>query len=216
MFPVALTTTTPPHSRPWVNWLLLLANLGFFAAQLLDPSLMQRAMLAVPSLDLPQFLTYAFVHVNGWHLLFNLPVLYVLGGGVNDRLGHVGYLAFYLAGAVFSGIGFIFAGGSAVVGASGAIGAVMGGYLVLQPRSRIIMRFFRLSAHVPSTYLIIAYFLYNLVMSLIRSADTQDVAYEAHLAGMIFGFIICLALLLLSLIPRQPTDLLSLLHRPTR
>jgi membrane associated rhomboid family serine protease len=216
MFSISLTTNTPCRSRPWVNGLLLLANAAVFAGQMADPTLMRRYMLAMPTIDLPRFLTYAFVHVNAWHLAFNLPVLYVLGGGVNDRLGPVGYLAFYLGGGVFAGIGFILAGGDAVVGASGAIGAVMGGYLALLPKSQIVMRFFGFSAYVPSLYLIVIYFLYNLVMSLSGGVTTQEVAYAAHVAGMVFGFVVCLGLMGVRLVPRQAEDLLGLVRSRLR
>ena len=84
-----------------------------------------------------QFVSYAFLHAGLPHIIGNMFFLYLFGNNVNDKLGNVGYLAFYLAGAVFSGIGHTFLSGSAVLGASGAVAAVTGAYLVLFPQTLI-------------------------------------------------------------------------------
>jgi len=204
-----------PSSRPWANYLLIFLNLVVFFAQLRNPSLMARYQLNGRALSLMQFLAYAFLHVGWAHLIFNMAVLYILGNDINMRLGQIGYLAFYLAGAVISGLGFVLAGGKdqSMVGASGAVGAVMGAYLVLLPRSNISLWIGVAWLEVPSMYFVIIFFCYNLIMSLATAAAAQQVAYEAHVSGMVYGFLITTILLISRLLPRQGTDLLSILRQ---
>jgi membrane associated rhomboid family serine protease len=97
-----------------------------------------------------------------------------------------------------------------MVGASGAVGAVMGAYLVLLPRSNISLWIGIAWLEVPSMYFVIIFFCYNLIMSLATRAATQQVAYEAHISGMVYGFAITTLLLMSKLLPRQGTDLLSI------
>ena len=201
--------------RPWANYLLIFTNLAVFFLQLRNPTLMPRYQLNGRALSVSQFITYAFLHVGWAHLLFNMAVLYVLGNDINIRLGQVGYIAFYLAGAVVSGLGFVLSGGrdQSMVGASGAVGAVMGAYLVLLPRSNISLWIGIAWLEVPSMYFVIIFFCYNLIMSLANRAAAQQVAYEAHISGMVYGFLMTTLLLMSRLLPRQGTDLLSILRQ---
>jgi membrane associated rhomboid family serine protease len=212
MISIPLRTDAPMRIRPWMNWLVILANFGIFIYQQhFDPSVLVRYELNANSLRLLHFITYAFLHLGWAHLLPNMLILFILGNNVNDRMGQMGYLSFYLAGAIFSGIGFLLTGGQQVVGASGAAGAVMGAYLVLFPRSTITMSIRVGVLEVPSMYFILIYFIYNLIMSLL--AQARDVAYAAHLAGMVFGFAVALVFLATRLLPRQPFDFLALSQR---
>lgn len=198
---------------PWMNNLIILANILVFIYQSFRPVLMAQWQLGAQTLDLYRFVSYAFIHLGWLHLLVNMATLHLLGNAVNQRLGQVGYLAFYLAGAVFSGIGFIVTGGSAVVGASGAVGAVMAAYLVLLPRANITLFVLVGFLEIPSMHFVIVFFLYNVIMSLASRMGVEQVAYEAHIAGMVFGFLLALALLLARLLPRTPSDLLSMFRR---
>ena len=217
MLRLPIRTDVPLATRPWMNWLLVLLNVGVYLLDLAnDRTLMQRYMLEADDPRVLHFLTYAFLHINVAHLALNMLVLLLLGPNVEDLLGHVGYAAFYLGGAVFSGVGFLVTGGDLVVGASGAVGAVMAAYLVFLPRSQINISLRTLTVDVRSMYFILLYFLYNLTMSVIVRFTARDVAYEAHVAGMLFGFAVALSLLLLGLMPRHPFDLLGLLDRWNR
>ena len=84
-----------------------------------------------------QFITYAFLHSGLLHIFGNMFFLYIFGNNVNDKLGHFGYLCFYLAGAVFSAVGHTLVSSNPVMGASGAVAAVTGAYLVLFPQTLI-------------------------------------------------------------------------------
>src|SRR6266545_4682493 len=114
---VSIHTDTPARGRPWMNWLIVLANVLVLAAQAQDRFLMPRFQLDAHAPAVSHFLTYAFLHLGWLHLATNMLVLLILGGPVNDRLGHLGYLAFYLSAAVVSGIGFVMLNDKAVVGA---------------------------------------------------------------------------------------------------
>src|SRR5262245_16325094 len=80
------------------------------------------------------FITYAFLHGNLMHILGNMVFLWVFGPNVEDRFGRIGFLLFYLGGAAASGGLHAMFDSNPVLGASGAIAAVTGAYLVLFPR----------------------------------------------------------------------------------
>lgn len=210
-------TDTPLRYRPWMNWALIALNVLVLIAQQsrFEPTqqLMAKFQFNSGSPRLLSFVTYAFIHLNWAHLVFNMVVLWVLGHSLNDRLGAVGYLAFYLAGAISSAVGFLLAGGHSMVGASGAVGAVMGAYLVLFPRSHLSLFVVVATLEVPAMYFITVFFAYNVIMSVATAGGTQQVAYEAHIAGMLFGFLVALLFVHARLMPRHPFDLPSLFGR---
>jgi hypothetical protein len=150
------------------------------------------------------------------HLLGNLVALYMFGNNVNDRLGPVGYLALYCAGAVFAATGCVLLPGSGprVIGASGAVMAVTGAYLVLFPRSHITLMYVLIlvngAVEVPCMYLVSFFVALDLAMNL---AGSTGVAHTAHIWGALLGFGVALALLASRMLPRDPFDFLALVHR---
>jgi membrane associated rhomboid family serine protease len=215
MIKSVLRTDIPAGGRSWANAGIILANIGVYAWELADRGLMARYMLDAHAPRLLEFISYSFLHLNLAHLALNLLVLYMLGAGVNVRLGQVGYLAFYLGGAVFAAVGFLVAGGQAMVGASGAVGAVMAGHVVFFPRSHIRVHLRAIIVEIPGMYFVGIFFLYNVIMSL-AGGPTQQVAYGAHVAGMLFGGFVTVGLLVTGLAPRHPKDLLGVLRRRVR
>lgn len=212
---------------PWVNYALVGANilvfllgyngskLGSFSPLLLQPE----------SPQLSQFFTSMFLHANFQHLLGNMLFLWVFGNALNDRFGHLSYLAFYLAGGVLAGVGYLLLNGQApVLGASGAISAVAGAYLVLLPRVRVtvlvILIIYITYFEVSSMVFLLIQFVWNLWMSLkILGNFGGGVAYSAHSVGYIFGITVAVVALRLKLVPRDTLDLLDLLrnfHRRSR
>jgi membrane associated rhomboid family serine protease len=167
-----------------------------------------------------QFITYAFLHGGIGHIFGNMYFLYIFGNNVNDRLGNIGYLCFYLAGAVFSAIGHILAASlfnhsiaTPVLGASGAIAAVTGAYLVLFPQTLITIIywfFFIGTMEVPAIFLILfkMIFIDNIIA---RSAP--NVAYDAHLAGYAFGILSILLFLIIKIIPSDQFNLWAMIVR---
>ncbi|MGA2501417.1 MAG: rhomboid family intramembrane serine protease [Tepidisphaeraceae bacterium] len=198
---------------PWMNRLLVLANVAVFLWQRVNPAVMPRFQLTANSLQLWMFLSYAFLHVGWWHLIFNMVALMVFGPNLNRRLGNLGYLGFYLGGAAASAVGFVAAGGEAMAGASGAVGAVMGGYVVLCPKARLTVFVLIGTLEVSSFYFVTIFLLYNMVMAIATRAGSEPVAYEAHVAGILFGILSLLALIAMKLAPREPAGLPGLFDR---
>ena len=165
-----------------------------------------------------QFFTCMFLHADIFHLLGNMLFLWVFGNNVEDRLGKVGYLFFYLAAGVFASIGHLLTSEAAVLGASGAIAGVTGMFLALFPHTRITIAYFFFFIgmfEVPAMLIVMFYFLKDLLFW--GSAFGGNVAYTAHLAGNLAGFTVGMTLLLTRILPREPYDLMSMwAHRRRR
>lgn len=213
-----LRTDRPLRSTPYMNWLLILANVAIFVVQGADKTFTDRYALYANHPTLPAFFTYQFLHSTApglpLHLIFNMLFLYIFGNNVNDKMGQLGYLAFYLAGGVFAGTCEVLCnhGGGAVIGASGSISAVTGAYLVLFPRSNITIFYFFFFIgwfELQSLWFIVFFFVQDLVLS--QSKDS--VAHWAHVGGSVYGASICLLLVVTQLLPRDQYDIWSLLQR---
>src|SRR6516164_5438146 len=140
-------------------------------------------------------LTAMFLH-GGWeHIIGNMVFLWAFGPEIEDVMGPIRYLIFYLLGGVVATVAQVAASPSSTVpnlGASGAIAAVMGAFLVTYPHDRIrsllvIFVFLRV-AYIPAALLIGVWFLMQfLSLGAIAQQPTGGVAYAAHVGGFIFG-----------------------------
>lgn len=137
-----------------------------------------------------------FIHGGFMHFVGNMLFLWVFGDNVEDRLGHVKYLFFYLAcgvAAVWTQVAINTGSHVPNIGASGAIAGVLGGYLLLFPYSRIntlVMFYFITIVRVPALILLGFWFalqFFSGVGSLGPSAPTSGVAYWAHIGGFVAG-----------------------------
>lgn len=157
------------------------------------------------------FVTYAFLH-GGWlHIIGNMLFLWVFGPNLEDRLGRVGFTAFYLAAGAVAGLVHILVESAPVIGASGAISGVTGAYLVLFPRTviRCLVIFFIIGIFsIPAWWFIGFAIARDFVFEALGAQD--NVARWAHLGGYAFGFAVALALLQLRIIPREAYDLFSM------
>ena len=156
----------------------------------------EEAGLLVPLSDAPWWatpVTSMFMHASLLHIAFNMIFLFVFGGSLERILGRARYLAFY----VLAGIAAVYAqtlfdpdAVSPVIGASGAISGVLGGYLLLNPQARILnlipIPFFVTFVEVPATVLIAIWFLLPLI-PVVGEVATADTAYLAHVGGFVFG-----------------------------
>jgi len=203
--------------KPVINYALIAVNVAVFVflqqggANLLQPHQLQPA-----NPHLSQYITYQFMHGSWMHLIGNMIFLWVFGNGVEDRLGRAGYLLFYLAGGILAGLAHVATSASAVLGASGSASAVMGAFLALFPLCRVVVLvlFFVITfIELPSIIVVgikVAFDLYG------QFAGGGGVAYMAHLGGYFFGFTIGLGMLMLRLLPREPTDILALIEQKRR
>jgi len=210
---------------PWVNYGLLAVNivlfvLGYNASTDRNLAQVNTWMLHPDAPQLSQFFSSVFLHANWGHLLGNMVFLWVFGNAVNDRFGHLGYLAFYLAGGVLAGVGYVLLSGHApVLGASGAISAVTGAYLVLLPRTRVTVLMFLfyviMPLEIPSLYFLMFQFVWNIIATtsgMVNPHSGGGVAYAAHSAGYIFGIAVAAGGLATRLLPRDALDLLNLIQ----
>ncbi len=210
---IPLRDSVRPRSFPWMTWLIILANVAVFVVELaLTPRGLNRFFfqygLVPAAVHLRQtatwmpLLTSMFVH-GGWlHILSNMWALYIFGDNVEDRLGPLRYLLFYLVAGVFAGLLSVWmAPASAVpmVGASGAIAGVLGAYLVLYPRGRVLtlVPIFLLPwlIEIPSVVYLGFWFVsqfFNGIASLGGGGLLGDVAWWAHVGGFAAGVLIML------------------------
>jgi membrane associated rhomboid family serine protease len=145
-------------------------------------------------------ITAMFIH-GGWlHILGNMIFLWVFGDNVEDAIGHVSYLFFYLLGGIAAATAQIWVDTGSVVpmvGASGAIAAVLGGYVVLYPRATVaavIFPFFFWAFPIPAFVLIGLWFLLQLLYGAAAIGTavgaSEGVAWWAHVGGFLAGLVL--------------------------
>jgi len=200
----------PTHRTPVVNYLLIAINiivfvLMFLAGSAQESLVYQFAMIpsnfadGVDVGDVLDIFTSMFMHAGLAHIAGNMLYLWIFGDNVEDRLGHAKYLAFYLFGGVLAALAHLFTNpGSQIptVGASGAIAAVLGAYLVLFPQSRILTfiplgYFMRLTA-VPAIIVLGLWFILQLFSGVtsLGGPDVGGVAFWAHIGGFVVGMLL--------------------------
>jgi membrane associated rhomboid family serine protease len=226
MIILPVRTESVIQRTPVANYLLLGLNLVMFLV-LYEPLTGKRTAafkdeyLAFHS-DQPavhEFFTYQFLHADLGHLIGNLICLWVFGNSVNGKLGHIPYLLFYLAGGVFAAWGYALVHPAffQLIGASGSIAAVTTAYLAWFPRSHVtVLVWFFVFLHfyeLPATILIgLKIVVWDNLLAP-RFGGPSQVAYGAHLAGYLFGFLGGLILLWLRAVPRDQFDILALWRR---
>lgn len=140
-------------------------------------------------------LTSMFLHGSLSHLAGNMLFLWVFGNNVEDRLGHITYLVFYIVGGVIAALGHVVFNATSVdpvVGASGAIAAVMGAYFVFKPRGRILTVVITAALqviYIPA-YVVLGLFF----VTQFFTPTSSNVAWEAHAVGMAAGVLAALVL----------------------
>ncbi|MCZ2527094.1 rhomboid family intramembrane serine protease [Streptomyces sp. HB2AG] len=146
-------------------------------------------------------LTAMFLHAGWLHLLGNMLFLWIFGNNIEDRLGRVRFLLFYLVCGYVAGYGFALVNpGSAepLVGASGAVAGVLGAYLVLYPRVRVwalVPFFFFVPLRLPAWAVLGLWFVLQALYSAgYGVSGAASVAYPAHVAGFVTGALLALPL----------------------
>ncbi len=205
---IPLRDTNRAGSFPVMNWLIIAANaLVFFYELGLSSSGLNNfvnSFALVPARLGTQPINFAvtiftsmFMHAGWLHILSNMWVLFIFGDNVEDRMGSVPYLIFYLLGGVAAAAlqTYVSPGSTVpVLGASGAIAGVLGAYLVLFPRARVLSLvpiFFIWLIEVPAIVFIGFWFITQLFSGL-ASIGTQagGVAWWAHVGGFLIGLLL--------------------------
>ena len=191
-----------PVRIPVVTAVLILINAIVFGMELThgDPFVLQWA--AVPAQIIYghrwiTILTAMFMHASWSHIVGNMVFFWAFGPEVEDAMGRGRYLIFYLLGGVVAMLAQVLADTHSTVpnlGASGAIAAVMGAFLVMYPRDQIksilLIFIFVKITFIPAFLLIGVWFLTQLVSAgQVAQAQSGGVAYLAHVGGFIFGVI---------------------------
>src|SRR5215813_571596 len=189
-----------PMQMPVVTTLIILVNAFVFVLELIHGDAFVLKWSAVPA-DIVSghhwvtILTAMFMHASWSHIIGNMVFLWAFGPEIEDAMGRLRYLGFYLVGGVVAMLAQIAATPHSTVpnlGASGAIAAVMGAFLVTYPRDQIkavlfIFVFGRIT-FIPASLLIGFWFLTQLFHAgAVAHVQTGGVAYLAHVAGFMFG-----------------------------
>lgn len=223
---IPLRDENPTRITPYLTWLLIAANVIVYVMQAtggmvetrigLQGSMAGWTMVPVevtqgidiringPTLQ-PHWLTIftsMFMHGGLMHLGGNMLFLLIFGNNIEDALGHVKYVAFYLiCGVVAAAAQILYRPDSIIptLGASGAIAGVLGGYLILFPHARVdtlvFLGFFLTRVRVPA-FLLLSFWLISQFFSqwlgsvAVEGRETGGVAYWAHIGGFIAGMVL--------------------------
>ncbi len=221
MFPLRTSVEVDEISSAVIG--LIVANVAVFLVQIELPESLREAFVyryaLVPArytkpdfasglgLDPGNFLplvTNSFLHAGLAHLLVNMWTLWLFGGGLEERLGTLRFIAFYLlCGALASVAHLAFNADSRIpaLGASGAIAGVLGGYTLLYPRAKIVLvtpvLFFPVTYWLPAAAYTAIWLVFQIVEGLADLAvpqDTGGIAWWAHVGGFLSGLVLILLL----------------------
>ena len=198
------------HRFPFVNYSLIALNIIVFILELMAGPNLETALYEIALIpanvttgfdlgDLKAIFTSMFLHAGLSHLLGNMIYLWIFGDNVEDRIGHFWYLVFYLAGGIVAAFAHVALNPNSViptVGASGAIAAVLGAYLILFPQVKVLtfvpIGFFLRLTLLPASLLLGFWFVLQLFNGLLTLglADMGGTAFWAHIGGFVFGVLI--------------------------
>jgi len=183
-----------------VTLAIIVANAYVFLCELTEGNAFVRHWAVIParidhSQRLITLVTGTFLHAGWLHIAGNMVFLWAFGPVIEDAMGHMRYLVFYLFGGVVAMLAQVAGSpGSRIpcLGASGAIAAVMGAFIVMFPRDRIrsliwILIFIRVT-YIPAAILIGVWFAIQLLdVGMVATVQSGGVAYLAHVGGFLFG-----------------------------
>lgn len=198
MFPYS--DDLPRRQFPVVTFLIIFINVGVFLKYGFSPyyeSFIWVHGLIPGDLHLSHFITSMFLHAGLFHLIFNMWYLWLFGDNLENRLGWAGFLGFYLLGGAVAFVAHVLTTTDPVmrnlpcIGASGAVSAVMGGYLTFFPEARIkvfVFLFYQaLTFKVSASFFLGVWFLQQVLNGGLVFNNESMVAYGAHLGGFFFG-----------------------------
>lgn len=209
---IPIRDTIRSNSYPVVNTAIIALNVILFIIELTQGEGLNRfiytyglvpAKYTIPAISayftlgqqMLSFLSFMFLHGGFFHLLGNMWSLYIFGDNVEDRLGPFRYLLFYLLCGFASGLSHLLINYHSqvpTIGASGAIAGVMGAYMILYPKSRILtlipIFFFFQFVEIPAVFFLGIWLLFQ-ILSAASTAGQGGIAWWAHIGGFIFGII---------------------------
>lgn len=208
---IPIRDSNPTRSFPFVTVLLIVINivlylyehaLGengvrvFIASYALVPERLFHADTVVhgPVPAGVTIFTSMFLHGGLFHIAGNMLYLWIFGNNIEDAMGRMRFVAFYLVCGAIAALGHAILNTRSTVpmiGASGAISGVLGAYLLLYPKARVMtlftLGFFVRMIEVPAMVVLVFWFVFQILNAIIASTDGGGVAWFAHLGGFIAG-----------------------------
>ena len=174
----------------------------FYSFGLIPSVLLGNNQLSQDLYVIPAFLTIfssMFVHGGFMHLIGNMLYMWIFADNIEDNLGKIKFLIFYLLCGIGAAMAQVFADTSSqvpMVGASGAIGGVLGAYLINHPNARVLVLipfgFFSQLIKIRALYVLGFWFVLQFINSALSNSQGVGVAYAAHIGGFISGIILIL------------------------
>ena len=169
-------------------------GLGFIPSVVHDSVELAPQFVVIP--ESLSYITYSFLHADIFHLGGNMLFLWVFGDNVEDALGHVRFLVFYLlcaiGGAFFQGL-VAWDSQVPLIGASGAIAGVVAAYLILYPRVKVwVLAFARIPLRIPAYIPLMLWIIFQAVMFALGGED--QVSWACHVGGIITGAVLVVVL----------------------
>ncbi len=201
MLPFA-TVNNPTKRIPYITYGLIFINIAVFLWQTrippADAARVYFELAAVPCGFVGNFFRGMFMHGDVWHLIGNMTFLWLFGTNAEDFLGRRSFTVFYLVGGLAAALTHIVLYSqqcTVLIGASGAVSAVLGAYLVLYPGTRVragipFFRFFYFPVTVPAWMLLGLWFILQVISgTMALNGAGSRVAFFAHIGGFMFGFL---------------------------
>jgi rhomboid family protein len=190
---------------PYVTWGLIAINVVIYAVEVAvdNPSDVFRTYGTIPVLVSEQFhspnsvailstlVSYMFLHADFFHLLGNMIFLWVFGDDIEDAMGRLRFLGFYLVCGIVGGLIFVFSDpttGAPLIGASAAVSGVVAAYLMLRPCAKVSVLFFNIIVRVNAFWVIGFWALWQLYHIVGQAKD--GVAYWGHVGGFVTGAVL--------------------------
>ena len=174
---------------------MVVYRLGVIPATLVGGEELPLALHPVPP-ELTLF-TSMFLHGGWMHLIGNMLYLWIFGNNIEDSMGHLRFVIFYVACGIVAALVQVYPDpGSTVpmIGASGAISGVLGAYLLLYPRAHVLvllpLGYFSQLVHLPAMLVLGFWFLLQLINSMFAASGSGGVAWGAHIGGFLAGMIL--------------------------
>lgn len=136
------------------------------------------------------FLSSMFMHGDIMHILGNMLFLWVFGDNIENLIGHIRYAVFYIVCGIAAALAQVIVGPDSIIpmlGASGAISGILGGYMLLFPTRKVRALIFNIFTTVPAYVALGLWIGYQIVVGYLTPSDTGGVAYAAHIGGFIAG-----------------------------
>jgi membrane associated rhomboid family serine protease len=206
---IPLYDENPTRTKPIVVWGLILANVLIFGYELylnqgsppeifnnfLDAwAIKPQQLFAQPVDESITLVSSQFLHGGILHLLGNVWFLWIFGNNVEEQLGHIRFLCFYLVCGIVAGLAQAAVGPDstiAILGASGAIAGVMGAYVVRFPRAKIVtlipIVIFLTTVRIPAIFFLGYWIALQVLFAFMAEVGQPGVAYLAHISGFFVG-----------------------------